>query len=213
MNITDPQIEKYIISHLNPGVPNELNELFEKIKTELGFEGMVVGPLEGQFLAFLVSMLSPKQILEIGTFGGYSSICMASTLGNYGHITTCEISEKHANFARREIELLGLSDKITVISGNAIDILKTLNPGFDFVFIDADKTNYLNYYQRALELITDSGIIALDNTLWSGNVLNPEDSSADTLAISEVNEFIKNDQRVRSIILPIRDGLTLVRKK
>jgi caffeoyl-CoA O-methyltransferase len=173
---------------------------------------MLTGTIEGRFLELLVFASGARRVLELGTYSGYSSISMASGLLTDGHIDTCEVDERHAEVARRYIAEAGLEDRITVHVGPAIETVERLGGPFDLVFIDADKVNYVNYYEAVLPKLSERGLIAADNTLWSGRVLNPDDDSEGTRAIVAFNEHIRADARIVSVQLTIRDGVTLIRR-
>lgn len=205
------EIEEYAESHSSP--PTEaLRALAEETKATLDAPQMMVGALEGRVLEMLVFASGARRILEIGTFSGYSSISMAAGLAPDGRIVSCDISEKHAEVARRHIEANGLSDRIEVRVGPALDTIAELDGPFDFVFIDADKENYANYYEAVLPKLSERGLIAADNTLWSGRVIDAEDQDAATVAIREFNQLVANDPRVVNVILTVRDGITLIRR-
>ena len=210
--VVDPAIEEYAEAHTSP--PTEgLQRLAEETRATLDAPQMMVGALEGRVLEMLVFLSGATRILEIGTFSGYSSISMAAGLPDGGRIVTCDISERHAEVARRHIEANGLSDRIEVRVGPALDTLAELEGPFDLVFIDADKGNYRNYYEAVLPKLAPRGVIAADNTLWSGKVLDGSDQEADTVAIREFNKHVADDPRVVNVILTVRDGITLIRKK
>ena len=209
--IVDPAVEAYAESHTSP--PTEgLRRLAEETNATLDAPQMMVGALEGRVLEMLVFLSGARRVLEIGTFSGYSSISMAAGLPEDGRIISCDISEKHAEVARRHIEANGLADRIEVRVGPALETLDTLDGPFDFVFIDADKGNYANYFEAVLPKLSGSGVIAADNTLWSGRVISPDDNEADTIAIREFNQKIAEDPRVVNVILTVRDGITLIRR-
>ena len=172
---------------------------------------MLTGTIEGRFLEFLVYATGARRVLELGTYSGYSAISMAAALPAEGRIDTCEVDEQHADVARRYIEEAGLSDRITIHLGPALETIARLEGEFDFVFIDADKENYVNYYEAVLPRLTERGLIAADNTLWSGRVLDESDASEATLAIRAFNEHVRSDDRVVSVMLTVRDGVTLIR--
>jgi caffeoyl-CoA O-methyltransferase len=152
-------------------------------------------------------------VLEIGTYSGYSAISMAAALPAGGSIDTCEVEEKHAAVARRYVEEAGYADRITIHLGPAVETIERLEGDFDFVFIDADKENYVNYYDRVLPRLTQHGLIAADNTLWSGRVADPNDDDESTRAIRAFNDHVAADERVVSVMLTIRDGVTLIRRR
>jgi caffeoyl-CoA O-methyltransferase len=173
---------------------------------------MLTGTIEGRFLELLVFGLGAKRVLELGTYSGYSSLSMAAGLPEGGHIDTCEADESHAEVARRYIAQSPYADRITVHIGPALDTIPQLEGEFDFVFIDADKENYLNYYEALLPRLAEHGVMAIDNTLWSGRVLVEDDDSDATKAIREINDRIAEDGRVVAVQLTVRDGVTLVRR-
>src|SRR5580704_7640697 len=180
-DITDPALEAYAEAHTSPPV-DLLMELAAETRAKLVAPQMMVGALEGRFLEMLVYALRPRWVLEIGTFSGYSSLSMAAGLPERGRITTCELSEVHAEMARSHIARSPYADRIEVVVGPALDTVATLSGPFDFVFIDADKTNYLAYYEAVLPKLAPGGLIAADNTLWSGRVVDDADQSDDTRA-------------------------------
>lgn len=185
---------------------------------KLPLANMQVAPEQAQFMQFLLHLLKAEKVLELGTFTGYSSLAMALALPENGQLITCDLSEEWTAMARPFWQKAGMADKIQLKLGPALDSLYSLiNEGrqhsFDFIFIDADKTNYLNYYELALKLIKPSGVIAIDNILWDGNVVNPEDESAQTREIRRLNDFIKHDARVEVCLLPLADGLFLISPK
>ena len=209
--IVPDEIEQYAAEHTTP--PTDLlARLGEETRATLQAPQMLTGTIEGRFLELLVHGLGARRVLEIGTYSGYSSISMAAGLPEGGHIDTCEVSEEHAAVARRYIEEAGYVDRITVHLGPALETLKRLEGPFDFVFIDADKENYVNYYEDVLPKLAERGLIAADNTLWSGRVLDDADDSQGTGAIKAFNEHVRADDRVVSVQLTVRDGVTLIRR-
>jgi caffeoyl-CoA O-methyltransferase len=173
---------------------------------------MLTGPIEGRFLELLVFAAQARRVLELGTYSGYSSISMAAGLPPDGHIDTCEVDARHVEVALKYIEQSGYADRITVHLGPALETIQRLDGEWDFVFIDADKENYLNYYEAVLPRLSERGLLAADNTLWSGSVLDEADDSVDTRAIREFNERVRSDERVVCVQLTVRDGITLVRR-
>jgi caffeoyl-CoA O-methyltransferase len=165
---------------------------------------MLTGPVEGRFLQTLVWSLQARRVLELGTYSGYSSLSMADGLPEGGRIDTCELDEEHAEVARRYIERAGLADRITVHVGPAIETVKRLDGPWDFVFIDADKEGYLDYYEAVLPKLSAHGLIAADNTLRGGRVLEGD-------TVSAFNDRVLNDPRVVCVLLTVRDGVTLIR--
>ncbi|MBV8461906.1 MAG: class I SAM-dependent methyltransferase [Acidimicrobiales bacterium] len=210
-DIVNPEVEAYAEAHSTPS-PDYLEELAADLVASLDFPGMMVGPLEGRYLQTLVYALGATRVLEIGTFGGYSALAMAEALPPGGHITTCEISEKHAEFARRHIAASPYADRIEVVLGPAADTIAGLPGPFDFVFIDADKTGYPGYFEAVLPKLSERGLIAVDNTLWHGQVLDAADTSADTVALRTFNDDLATDPRVVAVQTTVRDGVTLVRR-
>jgi caffeoyl-CoA O-methyltransferase len=210
-DIIDPVVEAYAVAHTTAPPPHLLAVEAETRKT-LAAPGMMVGTLEGRFLEMLVFAHRPRSVLEIGTFSGYSSLAMAAGLPPGGRITTCELSPVHAEAARSHIAASPYADRIEVIEGPAIDTVSSLPGPFDFVFIDADKTSYLSYYEAVLPKLAPGGLIAADNTLWSGNVVNDGDRSPDTTAIRAFNDAVAADERVVCVQLTVRDGVTLIRR-
>ncbi len=209
--IVPEEIEAYAEAHTTPPTPL-LAELAEETKATLDSPQMLTGPIEGRFLELLVHALAPRRVLELGTYSGYSSISMAAGLPEGGHIDTCEFDETHAEVARRYVGRSPYADRITVHVGPALETIKQLEGDFDFVFVDADKENYLNYYEALLPRLAEGGLMALDNTLWSGRVLDDSDDSESTHAIKAINDRIASDERVTSVMLTVRDGVTLVRR-
>ena len=171
---------------------------------------MMVGLLEGRFLGTLVRTVRAKRILELGTFTGYSSISMALALPPEGRLITCDVNEETTAIARRYAEEAGVVDRIEYRLGPALDSIATLEGEFELIFIDADKPNYLNYYEATLPLLAENGVMILDNTLWSGRVADPQDDEESTRAIRAANEHIDEDPRVQNVLLTVRDGMNLV---
>ena len=208
--IVPEEIEAYAEAHTTP--PSELlSRLAEETREKLRSPQMLTGTIEGRLLEFLVFALGARRVLELGTYSGFSSISMAAALPPGGRIDTCEVDETHAEVARRYVEEAGYSDRITVHLGPALETISRLDGEFDFVFVDADKENYVNYYEAVLPRLTDRGLIAADNTLWSGRVLDESEQEQGTQAIRAFNEHVREDTRVVSVMLTVRDGVTLIR--
>ena len=185
---------------------------------KLAEASMQISPDQGQFMALLLELLGARRVLEIGTFTGYSALVMAMALPDDGKIVCCDKSEEWTSKARRYWKEAGVDNKIDLRLGDALDTLDSLieagnENAFDFAFIDADKVNYQNYFERCLALLRRGGLIAVDNVLWGGSVINPEKQDDDTLAIRAFNNQLKDDSRVDISLVPIGDGLTLARKK
>lgn len=179
--------------------------------------GMQISPEQGQFMALLVALMGARNTLEVGVFTGYSALCVAGALPEDGRILACDVSEEWTSIARRYWKEAGVDGKIELRLAPATETLAALIKGgekgrFDFAFIDADKENYGVYFEQCLELLRPGGLIAVDNTLWSGSVLDAEDQSKDTKAIRELNEALRKDSRIRLSLVPIGDGLTLAMK-
>jgi caffeoyl-CoA O-methyltransferase len=208
--ITDPDVEQYAAEHSSPE-PEYLAEVARDTRDRFSTRaGMLTGHLEGGFLGMLAAMLGARRILEIGTFTGYSALAMAEGMASDGQIVTLELDPKHAAAARSNIAASPHAERIEVREGPALETLASLDGPFDLIFIDADKAGYPAYYEAALGLLASAGAIAIDNTLWSGRVVDaPEDES--TRVMAEFNDRIRADARVRAVQVPIRDGLTLVR--
>jgi caffeoyl-CoA O-methyltransferase len=209
--IVDEQVERYAEEHTTA-----LGELFERLAEETRAKTsapqMMVGRIEGQFLARLVRLSGARRILEFGTFTGYSSISMASALPPDGRIITCDVDPEVTAIARRYIVESGHGEYIEIRLGPALETIETLEGPFDLVFIDADKPNYRAYYEAALPLLAEDGLIIADNVLWSGRVVE-EDGDESTRAIKEFNEHVRADSRVVSVMLTVRDGMTLIQKR
>ena len=212
MDFVEPAIEDYAAAHTTQPEPL-LAELAEETRASLRSPQMLTGTIEGRFLELLVHGLAAKRVLELGTYSGYGTLSMAAGLPEGGRIDSCEISEEHAAVARRYLEQAGYSDRVTVHVGPALETIRGLDGEFDFVFIDADKENYVAYYEEVLPRLTAHGLIAADNTLWSGRVLDESDDSEATRAIREFNERVAEDDRVTSVMLTVRDGVTLIRRR
>jgi caffeoyl-CoA O-methyltransferase len=210
--IVPEEIEEYAAAHTTPP-PAYLQELAAETRETLRSPQMLTGTIEGRFLELLVHGLGAKRVLELGTYSGYSALSMAAGLPEGGRIDTCEADEKHAEVARRYIAQSPFADRITVHLGPALETIEQLEGEFDFVFVDADKVNYGNYYDALLPRLAPRGLIAFDNTLWSGRVVESDDDSDDTRALRELNDRLAADERVVAVQLTIRDGVTLVRRR
>lgn len=205
MDLVHPEIERYAEEHTTPHPPL-LEELAEETRATLRLPQMLTGPAEGRLLQFLVWALGARRVLELGTYSGYSALSMAAGLPEGGRIDTCELDEEHAAVARRYVERAGYADRITVHVGPAAETLERLDGPWDFIFIDADKEGYVDYYEAVLPKLSERGLIAADNTLRGGRVLEGDD------AVVRFNERVRNDPRVVSVLLTVRDGITLIRR-
>ena len=196
-------------------------ELLRQLREEtalIEYSVMQISPEQGQFMSLLIKLMGATRAIEIGTFTGYSSICIASAMPENGKLVCCDISPQWTDIAEKYWVLAGLENKIDLYIQPAEQTLQVLlddgaERSFDFIFIDADKQNYIMYYEMALRLLRKGGMIAVDNTLWSGAVADPENTEAGTRAIRRFNEMIKNDDRVSQSLLTICDGLTLILKE
>jgi caffeoyl-CoA O-methyltransferase len=209
--IVSDDLERYAETHTTPLSPL-LDELVHETHARFAdLARMLCGQVEGRFLQMLVATSGARRVLEIGTFTGFSALMMASGLPANGALITLELSAEHAEFARRYFARSEHGGKIRLIEGPALDSLKTLAGQFDFAFIDADKTNYPNYYKATVPLLSAGGLIALDNALREGEVLDPKDDNA--RATAELNDIVTADDRVENVMLTVRDGVMLIRKK
>jgi caffeoyl-CoA O-methyltransferase len=209
--IVPEEIEQYAEAHTTD--PGELlRRLADETRATLERPQMLTGTIEGRLLELLVFAIGARRVLELGTYSGYSSISMAAALPSGGHIDTCEVDETNAAVAKRYIEEAGYADRITIHLGPALETIARLQGDFDFVFIDADKVNYMAYYEALLPRLADRGLMAIDNTLWSGRVLEA-DPDESTKAIVDLNDHVAADDRVIAVQLSVRDGVTLVRRR
>jgi caffeoyl-CoA O-methyltransferase len=205
--IVPEPIERYAEEHTSP--PEQLlAELEAETKATLTYPQMMAGAVQGRFLEFLVYSLDARRVLEIGTYSGYSALSMAEGLRPDGRIDTCEIDEQRAEVARRYIARSAYADRIAVHLGPALETIARLEGEFDFVFIDADKTGYIDYYEAVLLRLSERGLIAADNTLSGGRAV--DGSRPEIVAF---NEHVKSDDRVISVLLTLRDGVTLIRRR
>ena len=209
MEFLDEKIEEYAFNHTSYE-GNLLKRLEEETYEKLEIPQMTTGRIEARFLKLLARLVGAKRILEIGTFAGYSALSMAEALPEDGELITCEIDPEAIVFAKRYFDLSPHGKKITLLEGAALDSLKSISGPFDMAFIDADKENYSNYYEAILPMIRYGGLIAVDNVLWSGRVLDPKDKS--DKAIHQFNERVIQDKRVESVLLTVRDGLNCIIK-
>ncbi len=209
--IVAAEIEQYALDHTSPS-SELLSEVAERTRNEFpDRSGMMVGALEGRFLEALVFGMGARRILEIGAFTGYSSLSMAAGMPRDGRIITCELSPEHAALARHHIAASAYADRIEIREGPALETIATLDGPFDLVFIDADKVSYLDYYEATLPKLAPRGLLAVDNTLFGGLVVDASDQSPNTVAIRRFNDHVRNDPRVVCVLVTIRDGVTLIR--
>ena len=191
--------------------PENLQKLITLTYEQMDFPEMLSGRVEGRFLKLLVQLVQPKLILEVGTFTGYSALSMAEGLSEDGKIITCEIDPKAQKVANEAFDTSPFGHKIELRMGPAIETIRQLDQTIDLSFIDADKENYPLYYEEILARTRPGGLIIIDNALWSGQVLNPQDTASK--AIARLNEMISKDNRIENVLLTVRDGIQLVRKK
>lgn len=207
------KLEEYILNH-SEEEPEVLKELYRDTHVHIYHPRMLSGHLQGRVLKMLCEMIKPENVLEIGTYTGYSAICFAEALKGKAKVHTIEINDELEEFIRKFIVKSGFVDRIQLYFGEALDIIPQLNIKFDLVFIDGDKKQYGDYYKAVFDKIPVGGYIIADNVLWDGKVVE-EDSKRDeqTKAILDFNELIKNDERVENVLFPIRDGMMIIRKK
>jgi len=209
VNFIDERVEQYAEEHSSPPP-----ELFARLAAETHEKSespqMMVGRIEGNFLALLVRTLRARRVLELGTFTGYSSIAMARALPADGRLITCDVNEETTDIARRYAQEAGVVDRIDYRLGPALETVGGFDGEFDLVFIDADKVNYVNYYEATLPLLAASGLMVVDNTLWSGRVADPQEDDESVRAIRELNDHVRDDPRVDNVLLTVRDGMNLV---
>ena len=206
-------LEKYVLEHID-AEGDYLYRLYRATNIELLHGRMASGHLQGRLLKMLVEMVKLKNILEVGTFSGYSAISMAEGLEEGAKLYTFEINDEQEDFTRPWIEGSDVADKIEFIIGDAITEAPRLGVTFDMAFIDGDKRTYIETYEMALGVMRPGGFIIADNTLWDGHVVDPEyDRDQQTIGIRHFNDYIANDNRVEKVILPVRDGLTIMRVK
>ena len=208
-----PELESYLLAHSDPE-GDYLYRLYRATNIHLLHGRMASGHLQGRVLKMLVRMAQPKNILEIGTFSGYSAICLAEGLHEGGMVYTFEINDEQEDFTRPWIENSPVADKIKFIIGDALTEAPKLGVEFDMAFIDGDKRTYMESYEMVLSVLRPGGFILADNTLWDGHVVDHAyDKDRQTQGIEEFNDFVAHDERVERIMLPLRDGLTLIYKR
>jgi caffeoyl-CoA O-methyltransferase len=209
----NPDIESYAKLYSKPE-STVLQKLYRETNLKVLHARMLSGHLQGKLLQFISQMIQPKSILEIGTFTGYSAICMAEGLIEKGTIHTIEIDNELEDYARKYFEEASTTNKTKLYIGDALKIIPTIDEIFDLVFIDADKENYCNYYNMIFEKVRKGGFILADNVLWSGKVLEtPHPNDRDAIGIIAFNNMIQKDERIDNLLLPFRDGLMIIRKK
>lgn len=213
MEFLDDKLDRYVCEH-SENEPQVLQELNRDTHVNVLKPRMLSGHFQGRVLSLLSHMIGPKDILEIGTYTGYSAICLAEGLKEGGHLVTIDKNEELEDMVNEYISKSCNSDKIKPLVGDAMSIVPGLKREFDIVFIDADKSNYINYYHMVFDKVRKGGYIIFDNVLWSGKVLEEiKPNDKDTQVLVELNDLIHNDDRVQEVLLPIRDGLLIARKK
>jgi caffeoyl-CoA O-methyltransferase len=212
LNLVDPKIEDYAKIHGDPE-SQLLKELREETYANMELAQMLSGPMQGQVLKQIACMIQAKRILEIGMFTGYSTLCFAEGMAAGGTILTTDINPQAIAIARKYFDRSPYAQQITIMEGPALESLKSINlsPPFDLVFIDADKGNYLNYYKTVLPMVRTNGVILVDNVLWSGRVLDPQSDMDKTIVA--FNDYIKSDNQISKVMLPLRDGIFVLCKK
>ncbi|MCF6294795.1 MAG: O-methyltransferase [Flavobacteriaceae bacterium] len=213
MQFLPEELDDYVVKH-SQDEPELLKQLSRETYQKILQPRMLSGHFQGRVLSMISKLINPKNILEIGTYTGYSALCLAEGMQSNGELHTIDIDEELFDFQRKYFDKSGFGQQIHQHLGNALKIIPKLNKTFDLVFIDADKENYSNYFSCIIAKLNSGGIILSDNVLWSGKVIEaiqPDDTS--TKALIEYNMLLKEDKRVETVLLPIRDGLTISRKK
>ena len=211
MHLVSSEIEKYIDQHCSDE-SDALQQLNRKTQTDVLMPQMLSGKVQGQFLQMISHAVQPNRVLEIGTYTGYSAICLAAGLQENGKLFTIDINEELEQIVKTHVEKAGLQHKIIQIIGDATKEINNLNETFDIVFIDADKQNYSLYYDLVIDKVRTGGFILADNVLWSGKIID-EKKDKDTQKLAEFNDKIQQDNRVENVIVSMRDGIMMMRKK
>lgn len=206
------KIDDYIVRHIDKE-SDYMHSLWRATQLHLLYGRMASGHIQGRLLKMLVGMIRPKMVLEIGTYSGYSGLCMAEGLEEGAHLHTVEINDEQEDFTLPWFKNSPYADKITMHIGDAMDVVPKLQVMFDMAFIDGDKRRYTEYYEMVLQHLNPGGYILADNTLWDGHVVDENAHDAQTLGIKAFNDLVANDERVEKVILPLRDGLTIIKKK
>ncbi|MGS2725114.1 O-methyltransferase [Psychroserpens sp. BH13MA-6] len=213
MHFLPDKLDQYVVSH-SEDEPILLQQLTRETYQKVLQPIMLSGPYQGRILSMISKLVRPKSILELGTFTGYATLCLAEGLQPSGEVHTIDINEELVDFQRKYFNLSEYGSNIHQHLGNALEIIPQLDKTFDLVFIDADKPNYVNYFHAIIDKLNPGGIILSDNVLWHGKVIEPvTDKDLSTKAVLAFNTLLKNDARVETVVLPIRDGLTISRKK
>lgn len=214
MDFLSPELQRYITEHTSPESPL-LSQLNRETHSKVMKPRMLSGQVQGRFLTMIAQMIKPRQILEIGTYTGYSAICLAEGLAPGGLLHTIDVNEELEDMVRGYLDKAGLHDKVRYYIGPALEVIPTLDYSFDLVFIDADKINNARYYEMVLGKLNSGGFILVDNVLWSGKVTGQTGKKIDpdTQSILDFNALVQADERVENLLLPLRDGLMMIRKK
>jgi len=213
MEFITKELSDYCESNTSPET-DILAQLNRETHLKVVSPRMLSGHLQGRFLSFISKLQQPKLILEIGTYTGYSALCLAEGLAENGKLISIDVNEETSAFAKLFIEKTEYANKIDLVLADAKDYIPTIKESIDLVFIDADKKNYINYYHLVIDKLNKGGLIIADNVLWSGKITMPESTmDKETIALHQFNQFVQQDNRVENMLLPIRDGLMVVRKK
>jgi caffeoyl-CoA O-methyltransferase len=211
--ITTPALEDYAAAHTTPE-PEYLRKVAEYTRERLpNRAGMLTGHLAGAFLTSLAALAQPRLVVEVGTFTGYSALAIAGGLPADGRIVCLDIDPEHVEIARRHIAQSPFADRIEVRQGAALDLLGGIDGPIDMAFIDADKSNYMNYLEAILPKLSDDGVVIVDNVLWYGRLIDEDDQTEDTVALRAFNDAVASDERLECVMVPIRDGMTVIRKR
>lgn len=213
MHFLSDKLDDYIVKH-SEDEPELLQQLNRETYQKIIQPRMLSGHYQGRLLSMISKLISPKYILEIGTYTGYSALCLAEGMQSDGELHTIDKNEELADFQRKYFDASGYGEGIHQHIGDALEIIPKIDKTFDLVFIDADKENYVNYFHLIIDKLKTGGIILSDNVLWSGKVIEPlDEKDVSTKGILEYNQLLKTDERIETVMLPIRDGLTISRKK
>ena len=214
MHFIPEELDDYVVAH-SENEPELLQQLNRETYQKILAPRMLSGHYQGRILSMISKLANPKNILEIGTYTGYSALCLAEGMQANGELHTIDVNEELIDFQRKYFDKSGYGKQIFQHLGNALDIIPKIDKAFDLIFIDADKENYSNYFNVIIDKLNTGGIILSDNVLWSGKILDTTFKKDDTStpALIEYNDLLKNDKRVETVVLPIRDGLTISRKK
>jgi caffeoyl-CoA O-methyltransferase len=209
------EVHDYLVAHLKPTIDDVQRQLIDETRrVEPRLSVMQIAPEQGAFMTMLTTLIGARRAIEVGTFTGYSALCIARGLPSDGELLCCDVSEEWTAIARQHWDKAGVGDRITLRIAPAADTLRALpdEPAYDLAFIDADKPSYPTYYEELLRRLRPGGVILVDNVLWSGKVADPNDDEEDTVALRGFNDLVVADDRVEVVMLPIADGLSLIRK-